>query len=278
MEQQSLIYLEEINVFKGFIERFHVNIKSACVELNNTKVQTVSFKHLMMFLERMMWGWRDVNSIIFLPGDKFNSVFAVPILARTIISDCITVQILDSHLKFSETGELVDDSAFLEQCKKLDGDFLNAFLGMGTYSGMDKEEYEVKKNKIKNHLPEFFEKGTDKIKIKGFNLSDGMKVLMEREKEESKFSIGLSIANSKYLYKWFSQFEHCSPYTKEILYKRDKENFVNFLSVLDVSCRCALLIFLRLKFSNASVKNIYELSVEVTLWLLEYHKQFPVKS
>lgn len=87
--EQTPIGLEEINSFKGFIERFHTCIKSICLELNNTNYQSETFKHLFMFLERMMCGWRDVNSILLIEKDKFNSVFAAPILVRAIISDCI---------------------------------------------------------------------------------------------------------------------------------------------------------------------------------------------
>ncbi|MBL0048973.1 MAG: hypothetical protein IPP32_12850 [Bacteroidetes bacterium] len=98
--ERTLVYTDEVSALKDFIDKYCKVVRIACEELDKKEYDSEVQKHYFMFLERFIFGWRDINSIMLIEGDKFNSLFSVPILVRAIINDCIVVQYLDSKWSF----------------------------------------------------------------------------------------------------------------------------------------------------------------------------------
>ncbi len=256
----GIINSDEVIALKGFIDEYHILVKSICLDINKKEANDKANLHLFMFLERLMYGWRDIEAILVLDKEYFNSMFSVPILVRALINDCITIQYLDSKLVISNAGIIVDSKECLEVCKDLNGAFLNAIYEMNQILGsFVEDDYKGKWQRVKDTESDYFEPGSDKPKYKRLIIKDAFEKLLKK-KNESVMIFPIDVVY--YHFKYFSQYEHCSPFTKEHFYTNDKSNFINFYGAFLISVDCSQLILTRIGYHGEKFDNLKKLYIK----------------
>lgn len=266
--ERTTVYSDDVATLKDLIGKYCILVRGICEELNGKEYDSEVPKHYFMFLERFIFGWRDINSIMLIERDKFNALFSVPILVRAIINDCIMVQYLDSKMIFSDSGEIVDDSEFLKVCKDLDGAFINAVFEMAAIGGMTAPEY---KANIKSEFSEYFEDGSDKVQYGKLTTKDAYtKVIGNAQIDDHSKA---RMVDSFYLFKFYSQYEHCSPLTKHQFYKDDRINFHQFLMAFAITVSCGHLIMGRLKYQGEKKDEFRQLNFAIMQFYNKYNDE-----
>lgn len=266
---KTTLHLEEAQALAIFLNKFQVNLESVCVELNKTESKSESFEHLFMFIERMMWGWRDINTLLESSIDNMQSCFTIPVIARAIINDCILIQYLDSKYDLNENMDILDDTDFLDVCRNLDSDFLAAWFEIYSHLDEPNKSKEQIEKVISTH-PQIFD-SNGKFKYKRLNITNAIKEIMLNRKPHT--GIGINIKFSKMSFKYLSQFEHCSPYTKQHLYGDSRGRYENIMITLLISLSCTNVILHRINYRNTPGARIRELSRELLNFLNEYNKE-----
>ncbi|MBL0048972.1 MAG: hypothetical protein IPP32_12845 [Bacteroidetes bacterium] len=168
---------------------------------------------------------------------------------------------------FSDSGEIADDTEFLKVCFDLDGAFLNAVFEMAALGGMGAPEY---KANIKSEFPDYFIDGSDKVQHGKLTTKDAYtKVIGNALLSEDRKA---KMLDSYYLFKYYSQYEHCSPLTKHRLYKDDRVNFHQFLTAFAITVSCGHLILQRLKYDGAKVDELAQLYVDIFEFFNQKHE------
>lgn len=275
------VSIDQFLTFRSYIERFNSSINNAYQDLKSIESKNETHRHYLMFLERYMWGWKDIYSLISFENGKINSVFSAPLIARALIVDSITVVHLDSKLKEGVSSDKIDDADFLKICMNLDTDFLKAFINsMGKiFKKADDNEFDKKAFAIKNAHPEHFTSNPNIVEFrKGYeSLTTTAKIdslISELNRielvKDANYVEGPNIFSPlKYLFKYYSQFEHVSPYTREYLYDANKENFTNIVGALFYSILSSWLILFRLNYQSEYSIVIDKLKKEIQTYIME---------
>lgn len=255
---RGLVHNTELKKVEILISQYLKILNDNLPKLHNQNLQLRSNVYLFNYLERFYFAWNSINMILPELNLRTQHNYSVGILARSVIIDCITTLYLIVELDYKK-GTKRDETKFLEACKKLDFDFIKAKIHLLKEGGNSEEDLqramEKQHNAIKHTYPDFFIQNRGKFEIAKFK-----RLTIE---EMAKTKIPFVSDKAYFLYKIYSQYEHCSYFTKSMLTEFNRANF-GFL--LDSFFICSILtneILLIINQPDTAEKIFKEIMEEV---------------
>ncbi len=232
---------EEVQKLQIVIEKYIEIIKSCLPQFEEIKKEnSFSKTYHYNFIERFLFAWISMNKL--LPDITKSPGFNYPlgILARSVISDCITIIYLGSKIKPENN---YDETEFKEKCKLLDFSFVRAKVQLFEGSNYTDEQlqqiFKREHERVKHIYPDFFAQTDgewDLVERRRTPLDTRTMACPEEEerkkkekenkgkkgKKEKQERIRLPI--SYFIFRLYSQYEHSTFFTKDMQNNFDRNN------------------------------------------------------
>jgi hypothetical protein len=230
-----------IRKFECHINEYTKSLRKILTEVSKSPNDLKSNVVLFNNLERILYGWEGIKKN--LPGLRkdFMYYYSIALVSRGVLVDSITSVYLISKIKKDIQNNIVYEEDFIKVCESLDFEYVKAKVDMINESDQTEEQKRIKIEEMRdfynNQGHDYFEVkegklGVKEIKNAGFEKLIQTKMFKNLNKEEGvegQFRIAL------FLFRYLSQFQHASNYTKQLLYDHKDLNFDNLIKTLSYS-------------------------------------------
>jgi hypothetical protein len=272
---------DEVNDFEKLVIRFTSILRTVFAELNNSGKTKHSNIVLNNYLERFLYHWEAILMIIPSFHKTFNYNYSVQLISRGILIDAITLLFLKTYL--TSDGNETD---FLKKIEALDLDYMKAVMDLLD----DAEIPSDKKDQVLNgyyerfgtELPNFFikengkvrlakptEAGVEKVSIE--TMFERFKTKVNKEKgDKAKTPNHEDFKQAYFVYRYGSQFQHGSRFTKTLISDNHRLNFTNLIDTFGYSLLATINAFVTYPTKQEHIDSIDTLAKDTS----EYKAKF----